>query len=123
MKKKLTCHCGEFVAEVIIPENGIEKVMRCNCTLCKRKGYVIGVLGENDFKIIKGEKLLKVYQYYTKAAKHYFCSICGIHTHNRPRINPKIFGINVACVEGIDPFQLKNVGLNDGENHPLDQKK
>ena len=40
--------------------------MRCNCTLCKRKGYVIGVLGENDFKIIKGEKLLKLYQYYTK---------------------------------------------------------
>ena len=84
---------------------------------------MIGVLGENDFKIIKGEKLLKLYQYYTKAAKHYFCSICGIHTHNRPRINPKIFGINVACVEGIDPYELKNVGLNDGENHPLDQKK
>ena len=59
MKKKLTCHCGEFEAEVIIPENGIEKVMRCNCTLCKRKGYVIGVLGENDFKMIKGENLLK----------------------------------------------------------------
>ena len=40
MKKRLTCHCGEFEAEVKIPENGIEKVMRCNCTLCKRKGYV-----------------------------------------------------------------------------------
>ena len=57
MKKKLTCHCGEFEAEVTIPKNGIEKVMRCNCTLCKRKGYVIGVLGENDFKIIKGENV------------------------------------------------------------------
>ena len=82
MKKKLTCHCGGFEAEVTIPEEGIEKVMRCNCTLCKRKGYVIGVLGENDFKIIKGENLLKLYQYYTNTAKHYFCSICGIHTHN-----------------------------------------
>ena len=40
MKKKLTCHCGGFEAEVTIPEEGIEKVMRCNCTLCKRKGYV-----------------------------------------------------------------------------------
>ena len=38
MKKKLTCHCGGFEAEVTIPEEGIEKVMRCNCTLCKRKG-------------------------------------------------------------------------------------
>ena len=80
-------------------------------------------MGENDFKIIKGENLLKLYQYYTNTAKHYFCSICGIHTHNRPRINPKIFGINVACVEGINPFELDNIGLNDGENHPLDQKK
>ena len=123
MKKKLTCHCGGFEAEVNIREKGIEKVMRCNCTLCKRKGYVIGVLGENDFKIVKGEYFLKLYQYYTKAAKHYFCSICGIHTHNSPRINPKIFGINGACVEGITPFELENVGLNDGENHPLDQKK
>ena len=75
MKKKLTCHCGEFEAEVTIPENGIEKVMRCNCTLCKRKGYVIGVLGENDFKIIKGEKLLKLYQYYT----------CLLYTSPSPR--------------------------------------
>ena len=122
MKKKLTCHCGEFEAEVTIPESGIKKVMRCNCTLCKRKGYVIGVLGENEFKIIKGEKYLKLYQYYTKAAKHYFCSICGIHTHNRPRIDPRIYGINIACVDGIKPFELKNIPVNDGENHPHDKK-
>ena len=124
MKKKLTCHCGEFEAEVTIPENGIEKVMRCNCTLCKRKGYVIGVLGENDFKIIKGEKFLKLYQYYTKAAKHYFCSICGIHTHNRPRINPKIFGINVACINDISTKKLFDfkVRINDGRNHIMDRQ-
>ena len=43
MKKKLSCHCGGVEAEVNIPETGIEKLMRCNCTLCKRKGYIIGV--------------------------------------------------------------------------------
>ena len=32
MKKKLTCHCGGVEAEVKIPETGIEKLMRCNCT-------------------------------------------------------------------------------------------
>ena len=111
MIKKLTCHCGSVEGEVQMSENGFKKVMRCNCTLCKRKGYVIGVLGENDFKIIKGEKLLKLYQYYTETAKHYFCSICGIHTHNRPRINPKIYGINVACVEGIDPVSYTHLTL------------
>ena len=74
-------------------------------------------------KNIKGEKILKLYQYYTKVAKHYFCSICGIHTHNRPRINPKIYGINIACIDDIDTFALKDVPVNNGENHPLDQKK
>ena len=121
--KKLTCHCGGVEAEVKIPENGFQKLMRCNCSICKRKGYVIGVIGSDDFKLIKVENLLTLYQFYTKTAKHYFCKVCGINTHNRPRSNPKIYGINVACVEGINPYELKNVGINDGENHPLDQKK
>ena len=122
MIKKLKCHCGNVEAEVNIPDNGIEKIMRCNCSICKKKGYVIGVLGENDFKLVKGEDSLKLYQFYTNTAKHYFCSICGIHTHNRPRSNPKIFGVNIACIEGVEPFEIENVPVNDGKNHPLDQK-
>ena len=123
MKKKLTCHCGGIEAEVNVPENGFEKIMRCNCSICKKKGYIIGVLGPDDFKLNKGENLLTLYQFKTKTAQHYFCKVCGIHTHNRPRINPKIYGINIACVEGVKPFEIKNVPVNDGENHPLDQKK
>ena len=121
--KKLSCHCGGVEAEVTVPDKGFEKVLRCNCSMCKKKGYIIGVVGPDDFKLTKGKELLKLYQFYTKTAKHYFCKVCGINAHNRPRINPKIYGINVACVEGINPYELKNVGINDGENHPLDQKK
>ena len=39
--KKLTCHCGEVEAEVKLPENGFETLARCNCSICKRKGYVM----------------------------------------------------------------------------------
>ncbi|MFL2896474.1 MAG: GFA family protein [Candidatus Pelagibacter sp.] len=120
--KKLTCHCGEVQAEVNVPGEGFKKVMRCNCSICKRKGYIIGVVGSEDFKIIKGEDFLTLYQFKTKTAQHYFCKVCGIHTHNRPRINPKIYGVNIACVEGVKPFEIKDVPVNDGENHPLDQK-
>ena len=42
---------------------------------------------------------------------------------SHPRSNPKIYGVNIACVEGIKPFEIQNVPVNDGENHPLDQKK
>ena len=69
--KKLTCHCGKVEAEVKIPENGIDKIMRCNCSICKKKGYIIGVLGENDFKLTKGEEFLKLYQFNTNTAQHF----------------------------------------------------
>ena len=120
--RKLTCHCGEIEAEINVPDN-LEKVLKCNCSICKRKGAIMSMVKNEDFKIVKGEDKLKLYQFHSKIAKHYFCSVCGIHTHNRPRINPKIYGINIACVEGINPFELKNVSVNDGHNHPLDQKK
>ena len=90
--------------------------------LSVKKGYIIGVLGPDDFKLNKGEDLLTLYQFKTKTAQHYFCKVCGIHTHNRPRINPKIYGINIACVEGVKPFEIENIPVNDGANHPLDQK-
>ena len=75
-----------------------------------------------DFKIIKGKDNLKLYQYHTKVAKHYFCSNCGIYTHHNPRSNPSMFGINLACLEDVDTFKLKNISINDGKNHPLDKK-
>ena len=34
--KKLKCHCGAVEAEINLPGN-LEKVLRCNCSLCKRK--------------------------------------------------------------------------------------
>ena len=71
----------------------------------------------------KGHDLLKRYQYHTTVAKHYFCSNCGIYTHHKMRSNPNMYGINVACLEGVKPFELENVGVNDGINHPLDKKK
>ena len=123
--KKLTCHCGGVEIQVKIPEEGFKKLMRCNCSLCKRKGYIIGVIGSyDDLKIVKGENLLKLYQYHTKTAKHYFCSKCGIYTHSNPRSNhDKVYMINVACIEGVKPFELENIKVNDGANHPLDKKK
>lgn len=83
----------------------------------------MSIVKNEDFEIIKGEDKLKTYQFHTNVAKHFFCSICGIYTHNNPRINPAMTAFNIGCVEGVDPFKFKEVILKDGENHPLDQKK
>ncbi len=53
-KRKLSCHCGGVEGQVEVPETGFEKIMRCNCSIWKRKGYIMGVAGPNDFEITKG---------------------------------------------------------------------
>ena len=120
--KKLTCHCEKVELEVNIPDEGFKKLMRCNCSLCKKKGAIMTPIPREELKVVKGEDVLKLYQYHTKVAKHYFCSNCGIYTHHVMRSNPNMYGINVACLEGVRPFELDNVVINDGENHPLDKK-
>jgi len=119
--KKISCHCGAIEAEVKISEK-IEKILRCNCSLCKRKGAMMTMVKNEDFKIIKGEDKLKLYQFHTKVANHYFCSICGIYTHHNPRSNPAMTGFNLGCLEDVDTFKLKDIFINDGANHPLDKK-
>ena len=121
--KKLICHCGEVELEIKESEGALNKFLRCNCTLCKKKGYIMTFAPITDVKITKGENKLKLYQYQTKVAEHYFCSDCGIYTHHKMRSRPDTFGLNVGCIDDIDQFKLENVGLNDGQNHPMDQKK
>ena len=122
--KKLVCHCGAVEAEINASQE-LEKIMRCNCSMCKRKGVILKNINKKDLKIIKGKDKLNVYQFKTKVAKHYFCTICGIHTHNLRRADPNTYGINIACLDGIDPQEIfkLDVGVNDGHNHIMDQKK
>ena len=119
--KKLLCHCRQVEAEINITKN-FEKLLKCNCSICKRKGAVMSMVKNEDFKIIKGKDKLKLYEFNTKVAKHYFCSNCGIYTHHNPRSNPNMTGFNLGCLDEIDTFQLNNVSINDGHNHPLDKK-
>ena len=120
--KKLRCHCGAVEAEINV-SNNLEKILRCNCSICKRKGTIMSMVKNENFKITKGEEILKLYQFHSKVAKHYFCSICGIYTHHNPRSNPAMTGFNVGCIDEIDTFKLENVTMNDGKNHPLDKKQ
>lgn len=65
---------------------------------------------------------MKLYQFNTMTAKHYFCSNCGIYTHHQRRSNPDQYGFNVGCLEGVNPFDLGEVAIYDGINHPADRE-
>ncbi len=117
--KTASCHCGavEFQVEL---ENGLENLRRCNCSLCRRKGAVVAGVPLEKLKVTKGENKLSLYQWNTKTAKHYFCSICGIYTHHQRRSNPNEFGFNIACLDDVDPFSFGEVPVGDGINHISD---
>lgn len=72
--------------------------------------------------VIQGKEALKLYQFNTNVAKHYFCGNCGIYTHHQRRTFPNQYGYNIGCLEGINPLDLEPVALNDGVNHPADRK-
>ena len=40
----------------------LAKVIKCNCSICKRKGAIMSMVKNEDFKITKGEDKLKLYQ-------------------------------------------------------------
>ena len=58
----LTCHCKEVQIELKL-DNGIEEMVRCNCSLCKRRGYIMANIKLENLKIIKGKDKLSVYKF------------------------------------------------------------
>ncbi len=117
---KLTCHCGSVELELHLP-NGLENPRRCDCSMCRRRGAVVASVLLENLKIVKGEDKLSLYQFNTNTAKHFFCSNCGIYTHHQRRSNPTQYGFNVACLEGVNPFEIEDVPVMDGVNHPADR--
>lgn len=116
---KASCHCGSVQFEVRLTD-GLNSARRCSCTYCRMRGAVAVTAALDGITFTKGEDKLSLYQFNTKTAKHYFCSVCGIYTHHQRRSNPNEFGINAACLEGVSPFDFAEVIVNDGVNHPSD---
>jgi hypothetical protein len=119
-KQRASCHCGAVVLELDLPE-GIVDPRRCDCSMCRRRGTIVASVPLAGVRILKGDGELRMYQFNTKSAKHFFCSVCGIYTHHQRRSNPKQYGYNVGCLEGVNPFDLGTVPTMDGVNHPADR--
>jgi hypothetical protein len=113
-----TCHCGAVRFEVDL-EDGLSNLRRCNCSLCRRKGAIMASVPVERLRVTAGADRLTLYQWNTRTARHYFCSVCGIYTHHQRRSNPREFGFNVACLDGVDPFALGPIGLGDGAAQSL----
>lgn len=119
---RATCHCGAVQLLLDLPD-GVVDARRCDCSYCRRRGTIVASIPLSGLHIVAGGEHLACYQFNTRTARHYFCRICGIHTHHQRRSNPRLYGYNVACLEGVNPFEIAVVPVNDGINHPADVEK
>jgi hypothetical protein len=113
------CHCGAVRFRVQLPD-GFRTARRCTCSFCRMRGAVVVSAKLTDITFLAGEDSLTLYQFNTRTAKHWFCRTCGIYTHHQRRSNPDEFGINVACLDGVSPFDFAEVPVVDGVAHPSD---
>ncbi|WHQ42305.1 MULTISPECIES: GFA family protein [Alcaligenes] len=114
------CHCGTVRFNLRLSD-GLRSARRCNCSYCRMRGAVAVSANLADIEVEQGQDALTLYQFNTGQAKHYFCSRCGIYTFHQRRSNPEQYGVNVACIEGMSPFDFVEVPVNEGRTHPKDR--
>lgn len=114
------CHCGTVRFSLRLTD-GLRTARRCNCSYCRMRGAVAVSANLDDIKVKQGEDALTLYQLNTGEAKHYFCAKCGIYTFHQRRSSPSQYGVNVACIEGMSPFDFPEVPVNEGRTHPKDR--
>ncbi len=126
------CHCGTVTFHVKLagsdtkrvpgdgPGHGLDSARRCDCSFCRMRGAVAVTAAKGDLTVLTGADALTLYRFNTKVAQHYFCSVCGIYTHHVRRSNPEQLGVNVACLDGLSPFDFACVPVSNGIAHPTD---
>jgi len=116
------CHCGAVRFRVRLTDD-LNTARRCTCSYCRMRGAVAVSAEVGGVDVLEGVETLTEYRFNTGVAKHWFCSRCGIYTHHQRRSNPNQYGVNVACLDGVSPFDFAEVPVNDGVAHPSDTGK
>jgi len=90
------CQSGAVRLEA---EGDFPSGMECNCSHCDRKGFVLALLGRQDFKLTKGEGA---------------CTTCGTQAFGLGAGpgGKEMAAINLRCVDGLDRSQITFIPIN-----------
>lgn len=106
-----SCHCGAVRFEVEAPEE--VEAERCNCSICRRSGYLHLIVPRCNFRLLEGEDALQTYTFNTGVARHTFCGTCGIKPFYTPRSNPDGVDVNLNCLD-TPPASVRVVEFDGG---------
>jgi hypothetical protein len=109
------CHCGAVRFRFRSEE--ITRGIRCNCSICIRRGAVMSVewIPPEDLELLEGKETLTLYRFGDTTMNHYFCPSCGIHPFAEVIRRPGWYRFNLGCVDGLEPYGL-DIELIDGRS-------
>jgi hypothetical protein len=70
-----SCHCGKIAYSV--DEAPPTEAMACNCSICRRKGYLHHFTVPERFTLEGSRDDLQVYEFNHHVIRHQFCTTCG----------------------------------------------
>ncbi|HTN63759.1 MAG TPA: GFA family protein [Devosia sp.] len=107
------CHCG---AVRFTAETDLTGLMDCNCSRCRRLGWVLKSVPAARFTLLSGEDKLTEYRFNTDRIEHLFCSVCGIESFSRGRNRQgdDLMMINVNCLDDAPPIDRSALTHWDG---------
>jgi hypothetical protein len=107
------CHCGavRFEIELKAPV----QAFRCNCSICRKSGFIHVFLTPERFHLLRGQDELLEYRFHTGTARHLFCRYCGVKSYYVPRSHPDGISVNLNCLDLPESVEL-TIGDFDGAN-------
>ena len=101
-----SCHCGEVTFRV--DADAPRQAVRCNCSHCRRKGFLLTFAPASQFHLLTGEEHLREYRFHSRKIRHRFCTICGVQpcADGTAPDGAETVMINLNCVPDIDPATL-----------------
>lgn len=101
-----SCHCGAVAFSVAgdLPTNA----MSCNCSHCRRKGFLLTFVPAETFTLETGEEALSEYLFNKHAIAHRFCATCGCQPFGvgTGPDGSAMAAVNLRCVPSVDPEAL-----------------
>ena len=125
-----SCHCGavRFTVDADLPSGA----MSCNCSHCRRKGFLLAFVPIDQFRLTSGsDKLesykfnkqftlesgsdaLTEYRFHKKNIRHLFCATCGCQGFGEGKgpDGKEARMVNLRCVPDcdIDALTIEKVG-------------
>jgi len=96
------CKCGAVAFEAA---GDPAKLVECNCSVCRPKGYLLWFVPEAEFKLERGEEALGSYKFNRQLIDHRFCRTCGVSPFAQ---GPGTVAVNARVLED---FDLKSVPI------------